>query len=90
MELQISLGDFEQIVLLAILRLRENAYGVTIRAEILSCIEKAPNVRPGHSTRRSTGWRTRVSSDHGLATRRHNGVDAPNATSPSPSADELR
>lgn len=28
------LGEFEQIVLLAILRLRDNAYGVSIRAEI--------------------------------------------------------
>ena len=29
-----ALGEFEQIVLLAILRLGENAYGVTIREEI--------------------------------------------------------
>jgi PadR family transcriptional regulator, regulatory protein PadR len=29
-----SLGEFEQVVLLAILRLGDNAYGVTIRAEI--------------------------------------------------------
>ena len=29
-----GLGDFEQIVLLAILRLGDTAYGVTIRAEI--------------------------------------------------------
>ena len=29
-----SLGEFEQIVLLAILRLRDNAYGVSIRDEI--------------------------------------------------------
>ncbi len=28
------LGEFEQMVLLAILRLRENAYGMTIRREI--------------------------------------------------------
>jgi len=28
------LGEFEQIVLLAILRLRDDAYGVTIRSEI--------------------------------------------------------
>ncbi len=33
-----SLGEFEQIVLLAILRLAEDAYGVTIRAEIATCI----------------------------------------------------
>jgi PadR family transcriptional regulator PadR len=30
----ISLGEFEQLVLLAILRLDERAYGVSIRAEI--------------------------------------------------------
>lgn len=30
----INLGEFEQVILLAILRLRDNAYGVTIRAEL--------------------------------------------------------
>lgn len=30
----LNLGDFEQLILLAILRLRDNAYGVTIRAEL--------------------------------------------------------
>lgn len=29
-----KLGEFEQLVLLALLRLRENAYGTTIREEI--------------------------------------------------------
>lgn len=38
-----SLGDFEQIVLLAILRGGENAYGVTIRAEIAACTERDPS-----------------------------------------------
>lgn len=37
-----SLGEFEQIVLLAILRLGENAYGVTIRAEIAACTKREP------------------------------------------------
>lgn len=37
-----SLGEFEQIVLLAILRLDDNAYGVTIRAEIAACTEREP------------------------------------------------
>ena len=32
-----SLGEFEQIILLAILRLEDAAYGVTIRTEIESC-----------------------------------------------------
>jgi PadR family transcriptional regulator PadR len=30
----LNLGEFEQLILLAILRLREDAYGVTIRAEL--------------------------------------------------------
>jgi PadR family transcriptional regulator, regulatory protein PadR len=36
------LGDFEQIALLAILRVGENAYGVTIRAEIAACTDREP------------------------------------------------
>ncbi|HLK64155.1 MAG TPA: PadR family transcriptional regulator [Bryobacteraceae bacterium] len=36
------LGEFEQVVLLAILRLDENAYGVTIRQEIFECTERNP------------------------------------------------
>ena len=30
----VNLGEFEQLILLAVLRLRDNAYGVTIRAEL--------------------------------------------------------
>jgi PadR family transcriptional regulator PadR len=37
-----SLGEFEQIVLLAILRLGDNAYGVTIGAEITTCTHREP------------------------------------------------
>jgi DNA-binding PadR family transcriptional regulator len=37
-----SLGEFEQVVLLAILRLGENAYGVTIGAEITVCTGREP------------------------------------------------
>jgi PadR family transcriptional regulator PadR len=40
-----SLGDFEQIVLLAILRLGDKAYGVTIRHEITAQTER--NISPG-------------------------------------------
>jgi DNA-binding PadR family transcriptional regulator len=32
-----ALGEFEQVVLLAILRLGENAYAVSVRDEILAC-----------------------------------------------------
>jgi PadR family transcriptional regulator, regulatory protein PadR len=37
-----ALGEFEQIVLLAILRLNDNAYGVTIRNEIEKCTGREP------------------------------------------------
>jgi len=37
-----SLGEFEQVVLLAILRLGDNAYGVTIAAEISACTHRDP------------------------------------------------
>ena len=36
------LGEFEQVVLLAILRLDHNAYGVTIRQEIRDCTNRNP------------------------------------------------
>jgi PadR family transcriptional regulator PadR len=36
------LGEFEQVVLLAILRLNDDAYGVTIRAEIENCTGREP------------------------------------------------
>ena len=37
-----GLGEFEQVVLLAILRLADNAYGVTISAEITACTRREP------------------------------------------------
>ena len=37
-----NLGEFEQIVLLAILRLGDGAYGVTIRSEIATCTGREP------------------------------------------------
>ena len=40
-----NLGEFEQLVLLAILRLRDDAYGVTIRAELVD--RTGRNVAPG-------------------------------------------
>jgi PadR family transcriptional regulator PadR len=38
-----SLGELEQVVLLAILRLGDNAYGVTIRSEIAACTGREPS-----------------------------------------------
>jgi DNA-binding PadR family transcriptional regulator len=37
-----ALGEFEHVVLLAILRLGDEAYGVTIRREIAECTEREP------------------------------------------------
>jgi DNA-binding PadR family transcriptional regulator len=37
------LGEFEQVVLLAILRLDDHAYGVTIAAEIAECTDREPS-----------------------------------------------
>jgi DNA-binding PadR family transcriptional regulator len=37
------LGEFEQVVLLAVLRLGENAYGVTIREEIAAKTDRDPS-----------------------------------------------
>jgi DNA-binding PadR family transcriptional regulator len=37
-----ALGEFEQVVLLSILRLGETAYGVSIRQEIAACTEREP------------------------------------------------
>ncbi|HEV2196426.1 MAG TPA: helix-turn-helix transcriptional regulator [Candidatus Acidoferrum sp.] len=38
-----TLGEFEQVVLLAILRLGDRAYGVTIRNEIADCTGREPS-----------------------------------------------
>jgi PadR family transcriptional regulator, regulatory protein PadR len=38
-----SLGEFEQVVLLAILRLDNHAYGVTVRLEIIKCTGREPS-----------------------------------------------
>lgn len=45
MALPVNLGEFEQLILLAILRLRHDAYGVTIRAELADRAERT--VAPG-------------------------------------------
>jgi PadR family transcriptional regulator, regulatory protein PadR len=37
-----TLGEFEQVVLLAILRLDDSAYGATIRTEIARCTRREP------------------------------------------------
>jgi PadR family transcriptional regulator PadR len=37
-----TIGEFEQVVILAVLRLCDSAYGVTIRSEIGKCTLRAP------------------------------------------------
>ena len=37
-----QLGEFEQVVLLAILRLKDDAYGAAIRVEIADCTDPEP------------------------------------------------
>jgi PadR family transcriptional regulator, regulatory protein PadR len=44
------LGDFEQIVLLAVLRLGDHAYGLTIRSEITACTGHEPGTGALHTT----------------------------------------
>lgn len=38
----VTLGEFEQVVLLAIMRLGEQAYGVSVRDEIAACTDRRP------------------------------------------------
>jgi len=45
MDKHLPLGEFEQLVLLSIMRLKENAYGVSIREELRVCALRA--VAPG-------------------------------------------
>jgi len=45
-----SLGEFEQVVLLAVLRLGDNAYGVTIGAEITACTRREPTAGALYTT----------------------------------------
>ena len=38
----LQLGEFEQVVLLAILRLKDDAYGASIGVEIAACTQREP------------------------------------------------
>ena len=55
-----SIGDFEQLIFLALIRLGPEAYGVSIRQDIEArTTRRSP---PAHSTPRSTASRTGDSS----------------------------
>ena len=60
-----TLGEFEQIVLLAVLRLGDEAYGVTILDEIAARTGRNP--APERCTPRCTAWRTRAWSPSATA-----------------------
>ena len=53
-----ALGEFEHLVLLAIVRLATDAYGSTIRREIEE--RTGRRLRSAHSTPRSIGWSARA------------------------------
>jgi PadR family transcriptional regulator, regulatory protein PadR len=46
----VALGEFEQVVLLSILRLGDTAYGVSIREEIVACTERDPSLGALYTT----------------------------------------
>ena len=62
------LGEFEQVVLLAILRLGEDAYGLTIRREIAACTDRAPAPGAVYTTLDRLEEKGLVSSTYGDAT----------------------
>ncbi len=50
MKLETNLGEWEQIVLLAVLRCEANAYGVPIREEIQLCTGREPSTGALYTT----------------------------------------
>jgi PadR family transcriptional regulator PadR len=62
------LGEFEHIVLLAVLRLGENAYGVTVRHEIEARIEREVSIGAVYATLERLQAKGYVSSDVGEPT----------------------
>lgn len=69
----VTLGEFEQVVLLAILRLEENAYGVSIREEITRCTEREPSPGALYTTLDRLEERGLVSSEFGDPTPQRGG-----------------
>ena len=67
------LGEFEQIVLLAILRLDDEAYGVTIRDEIAGCTDRDPSPGALYTTLDRMEDKGLVTSRYGQATPQRGG-----------------
>jgi PadR family transcriptional regulator PadR len=68
-----ALGEFEQIVLLAVLRLGENAYGVPIRQEILECTDRTPTPGALYTVLERLEGKGMVTSRMGEATAKRGG-----------------
>jgi len=73
------LGEFEQIVLLALVRLRNNAYGMTIRRRSRSAPAESSRLAP--CTQRLKGSRKRAWSPRGRVKPPLNVVGEPSVTS---------
>lgn len=68
-----QLGEFEQVVLLAILRLGEDAYGTSIRAEIERCTGRGPMPGALYTTLDRLESKAMVTSKMGEPTARRGG-----------------
>ena len=65
----VNLGDFEQVVMLAVLRLQNvGAYGISIRAEIDACTQRHPAIGAIYTTLIRLENKGLVSSREGEAT----------------------
>ena len=73
-----ALGEFEQVVLLAILRLGDRAYGVTIREEIRNCTNREPTPGALYTTLDRMEEKGLVKSR--LGDPRRNAADAPSVS----------
>ncbi len=62
------LGEFEELLLLALLRLRDNAYGVTIRQELETVTGRATSIGAVYTTLERLEQKGYVSSYRGEAT----------------------
>ena len=69
----VTLGEFEQVILLAILRLGDNAYGVTIRDVIAACTDRQPSPGALYTTLDRLEERGFVSSEFGDPTPQRGG-----------------
>lgn len=70
----VNLGDFEQIILLAVLRLqRQGAYGVSIREEVLAHTRRSPTPGAVYTTLERLEAKDLLRSETGEATAERGG-----------------